>query len=205
MINKTLLKNKYGKEKVFIVPYHNTINIPDGFTNIKHDKNIWSKFDSVGKYVYRYDAEGDKTMQQIIPYIIILNKDKNKIFTTKRIGGESRLLNQISIACGGHINEEDGLKQPLFYAAVRELFEEVNINTNSPFEIFGYVRGLESSTNDHLGVAIYVHATGEVSVKEKDNLIGEWMDLDQLVYNYHKLENWSQYIVDFFVSKDKIY
>lgn len=201
MMNKKLLKEKYGNEKVYVISYEKAAYISDGFTTEKHDPDIWRAFDNIGEYIYRYEAEGNPIFQQIIPYILIYNKDKNKLFTTKRINGDSRLINKISIACGGHINVCDGATEILFKAAVRELFEEVNFQPFCAFEIIGYVRDMTSSTNDHIGVVITIKANEDIEVIEKDNLIGEWMSLVELINNYNNLEGWSKYIVDYFVSQ----
>lgn len=200
-MNKSVLKAKYGEEKVFAVPFNKLHFINDKFTRIKHDSRIWGMFDSIGEFVYRYDVEGEPSMQQIIPYILIINENGDKLYTTRRIAGDSRLTNKLSIACGGHIDSCDGSKEVLFKAAVRELFEEVNISTNSPFEIIGFVRDLNSSTSDHTGVVIIAKAIGEVTVKENDNLVGKWMTLKELINEYENLEGWSKYILDHFVTE----
>lgn len=201
-MNKLELKNKYKEEKVFVVPFESTKNVNDGFTSKKHTKEIWKAFDSIGKYIYRYDAESNPSFQQIIPYIIITNKDGNKIYTTNRIAGDSRLVNKMSIGIGGHINEEDGYIETIFKCAVRELFEEVDIETSSPFTFIGYVRDMISETNDHLGVVLVIKAESNVKVKETDKLEGDWKTIDELILNYNKLENWSKYIVDHFVKNN---
>lgn len=204
-MNKKQLKAKYGEEKIFVVPYSKIEFIPDKFTQLKHDTRIWGMFDSMGEFIYRYEAEGNPYIQQIIPYILILSDDGKKVFTTKRLAGDSRLVDKVSIACGGHIDKCDEGKEVLFKAAVRELFEEVNTDILKPLEIIGYVRDLTSSTNDHTGVVILAHSTGEVTVKENENLVGEWMDLDELIANYEKFEGWSKYVVDHFAKNKKIY
>lgn len=197
-MNKAQLKAKYGDEKVFAVPYNKLHFINDGFTPINHNPDIWSMFDQIGEFVYRYDAEGEPSMQQIIPYIVITNELGNKVFATRRVAGDTRLVNKLSIACGGHINPCDGVREVLFKAAVRELFEEVDTNINKPLEIIGYVRDLNSTTNDHIGVAIIARASGDVSVKENDTLVGQWMSLDELINEYERLEDWSKHLVDRF-------
>lgn len=199
-MNKQKLKERYGNEKILVVPFEEVTHIKDGFTSIEHDANIWSSFDSIGKFVYRYDAEGEPSMQQIIPYILIINKEQNKLFATKRINGDSRLIGKLSIACGGHIDSSDQGKEILFKAAVRELYEEVNAEYCSPLKIIGTVRDLNSNTNDHLGIVIMAFAGDEVEVKEKDTLEGSWLTLNDLIDNYENLEGWSKYIVDYFVS-----
>lgn len=202
-MNKQKLKEKYGNEKILVVPFEEVTHIKDGFTPTKHNPNKWSAFDSNGEFVYRYDAEGEPSMQQIIPYILIINKEQNKLFATRRINGDSRLIGKLSIACGGHIDSCDQGKEILFKAAVRELYEEVDAEYCLPLKIIGTVRELNSNTSDHLGVVIMAFADGEVEVKEKDTLEGSWMSLKDLIDNYENLEGWSKHIVDYFVSNNK--
>ena len=74
------------------------------------------------------DAENNKEVQQIIPYILIKNQF-GEFYVAKRLSNstEDRLHNQISLGFGGHINKEDGYKEPLFKCAFRELFEELKV------------------------------------------------------------------------------
>lgn len=202
-MDKQKLKEKYGNEKVLVVPFENVAHIKDGFTPKEHSSDLWSLYDSIGEFVYRYDAEGEPSIQQIIPYILIINEEHNKIFATKRISGDSRLIGKLSIACGGHIDSCDQGKEILFKAAVRELYEEVSGEYSSPLKIIGTVRDLKSNTNDHLGIVIIAFADGEIEVKEKDTLEGKWLSLNDLIDNYENLETWSKYIVDYFVDNKK--
>lgn len=195
--------NLYGSEEVFIVPFHNLQHIEDGFTKLKHDKNIWSKFDKIGKYVYRNDAEGINVLQQIIPYVIIKNTS-NQFLAYKRLTttNESRLHNTYSLGFGGHINREDGTRDVLFKATVRELMEELNIsNISSSLRFTGYVRDLGGTTADHLGcVFVFDCNDDEVSVKETNLLEGKWMTKDELINAYSKFESWSKFIIDYMVD-----
>lgn len=200
-MDKQTLKKKYGNEKILIVPFEEMAYVKDGFTPTKHNSSKWSSFDNIGEFVFRYDAEGEPSMQQIIPYILIINKEQNKLFVTKRIGGDPRLIGKLSIACGGHIDSCDKGKEILFKAAVRELYEEVDAEYSSPLQIIGTVRDLSSSTSDHLGIVIIAFAKDEVHVKEKETLEGAWLSLNELIDNYENLEGWSRYIVDYFVNK----
>lgn len=199
-MSKQQLKAKYGSEKIFAVPFSKIDFIEDRFTKVKHDSSIWRLFDTLGKFVYRYDVEGEPSMQQIVPYILILNEDEDKVFATKRIIGDARLQGKLSIAYNGHIDSSDGTREVLFKAAVRELFEAVQVDILKPFKIIGYVRDLTSLANDHTGVVIIATVTGGVTIRGDDTLIGEWMDLKGLINNYEKLESWSKYIVDYFTE-----
>ena len=197
------LKEKYKDEKVFIVPYDKVSAIEDKFNKCTHDNSIWSKYDQIGRYVYRYDAEENYAFVQLIPYIVIFNEHNDKVFVAKRIDGESRLINQISLGFGGHINEEDGFVEPLFKCAFRELFEEVTGSYTGKFTHIGTVRDAGSELRDHLGIVFTVNALEEsVSINEKDTLIGEWMTMDQLKENYGKFESWARHIIDYFYENN---
>lgn len=201
MIN-SILKEKYKDEKVYVVPYNEILYISDKFSPAKYDPTTFKIFDNIGTFMYRYEVEGNVEVQQLIPYVIVFNKDKSKIFITKRIGGDKRLINKLSIACGGHINIEDEGDNKIFKCANRELNEELNINIIEDYKFLGFVRDISSSTNDHTGIVLYVIAD-KVSVKEEDSLMGEWASIEDISNNYNKLENWSKYIIDYLL-KNKI-
>ena len=199
MINRHLLKEKYKDEKVFIVPIQAVQHIEDKFTYSKHDNSIWYKYDNVGRYVFRYEAEGEPSMQQIIPYFIIFNEDNSKLFVAKRIDGDHRLVDKLSLGFGGHIDECDGYNQCVLKALTREMWEELDIDPLTRATYMGTIRDITSSTNDHFGLIFHVKAReGHVSIKETDKLTGEWMTLKELFDNYNKFENWSKYLIDYF-------
>lgn len=197
-MNTKQLKEKYGQEKVFIVPIQSIQHIDDKFTFNKHDPKIWSKYDILGKYVYRYEAEGQPVFQQIIPYLIIFNEDQSKMYVSKRIDGDHRLNNMLSLGFGGHINEEDGYKDVVLRALTREMNEELDIDPISKAIYMGTIRDITSKTNDHLGLVFAIKAKeGEVFIKETDKLEGNWMEISKLFDDYHKFENWSKFLIDF--------
>lgn len=202
-LNKQELKNKYGNEKVFIIPAHKLDYIEDKFSAIQHDNKLWNKFDSMGEFLPRWDVEGEPLIQQLIPYIVILNEDQTKIFTTKRIKGDSRLKNMYSVACGGHINPCDGNNALLLNAAIREFEEELIATPICRLKIIGYIRDKQSTTCDHTGIVMTVIVNDNIEVKEKDTLVGEWKTLQQLIDSYALLEGWSRYLVDYFVKQNK--
>ena len=80
-----MLKNKYGNEQVFVIPYMLTTDIPDLFTagNISN-KNLRT-FEGKGHFVFRCDAEYNNSVQQIIPYIAVLSADSCKHYLCAKI------------------------------------------------------------------------------------------------------------------------
>lgn len=192
------LKDKYGDEKVFVVPMNIVENIPDKFTKQKHSNDIWSKYDNLGKFIMRYDAEYNPVFQQIIPYFLICNEDESKFFVAERLQGDNRLKGKLSLGFGGHINECDGPIEVVLHALVREMEEELNINPTSKAIYLGTMRDITSSTNDHLGLIFAVKAKeGQVFIRETDNLEGKWMTQEEMFNGYGRFEGWSKYIIDY--------
>jgi predicted NUDIX family phosphoesterase len=193
------LKKQYKDEQVYVVPYDAVTSIQDGFTPMKDNGSIWSKFDGMGRYIYRYDAEYDPSFQQIIPYVIVQHDKTDQYLVSERIGGEPRLQGQFSLGFGGHINPEDGTHQVLLKAMARELSEELHHEFSSKADFLGYIRDFKSKTSEHLGCIFRVTAN-KCKVREIENLKGVWMSIDTLEQNYFRFEGWSQFIINHLVQ-----
>lgn len=201
-VNRTELKEKYGDEQVFVLPYQLVENIPNKFTISDHDTNIWNKYDTKGIFIPRWEAEFNPTFQQLIPYFFIFNEEKTKVYVAERLKGDSRLSHMLSLGFGGHINKCDGPTEVVLKALSREMCEELNIDIITPFKYTGTIRDIDSKTNDHIGLIFYTMAKeDQVSIKETDTLKGKWMFIDELIVEYPKFENWSKYIIDSFYEK----
>jgi predicted NUDIX family phosphoesterase len=152
----------------------------------------------------RGDAEENPNYKQPIPYVAI--KRGNEIFTYRRLtgGGETRLHNQISLGVGGHLNNVEGLD---FYGVLadglqRELEEELFINKDKlTLTTVGLINDDENEVGKvHIGMLVIgeLSLDEEVSVQETDQLLGEWIKIEDLktpeVYN--SLETWSQFVAD---------
>jgi predicted NUDIX family phosphoesterase len=195
---KKQLEAKYGDEQVFVVPLAETLNISDKFTHTKVLLTDLRRWDAKGKYVLRSDAEYNPSLQQLIPYVVILDVTGTKFYVSRRIAGDDRLKGSFSLGFGGHINPIDGSNNVILAAFERELDEEVFIKRKkTPVKFIGHVRDLDSTTKDHLGFVFTVQAR-YVKIKEDTVLEGSWMSLQDLVDNYHKFESWARYIIDFF-------
>lgn len=173
--------------------------IPDKYSTINScpDYSLTS-WESNGKFIFRYDAEYDDSILQLIPYTVIFNKNADKVYVGKRIAGDTRLVHQYSIGFGGHINPVDAkssLGSIILDAAERELNEEVNLINRQKLEWQGYVRDITSNTSEHIGFVFTVKCS-RAKIKEKDSLEGEWMTIDDMVKKYSSFERWSQYIID---------
>lgn len=190
------LKRKYKDEQILVVPLLSASNVPDGFCH-KISQLTDKMFKDAHTFVYRYDAEYNYSLVQLIPYVVVINETEDKLFVTQRIAGEERLISEFSLGCGGHVNPQDLSRNTLLTAAHREMQEELDITLlkDTDLYIYGTVRDLNSPTREHLGL-VYIAVATKVKVKEKDTLRGQWMNMSDLVINYHKFESWARHIVD---------
>lgn len=197
--------SKYGNEEVYVIPYHNTLHIPDGFSKIEKEHNIWTKFDHIGRYIYRDEVEGKPELQQIIPYILIRSVEGKYLVAKKtNTNSKNKSNNSISIGFGGHLKPCDGIRQVLFQGAVRELLEEVYLSHYSPMKFLGYVRDMGSKINDHLGCVFLIDNVDskETGIRETDKLVGDWYTKEQLIEHYGKLETWAKHITNYLVENN---
>ena len=198
------LKQKYKGEQVLVVPTDSTTHIPDGFC-YSISKPAIRVFKTAHNFVYRYDAEYNYSLTQLIPYVIIVNEAQNQLFVTQRIAGEERLISEFSLGCGGHVNPCDFSNNTMLTAAKRELQEELDIKLleGTSLQIYGTVRDYNSTTKEHLGL-VYLVTASDVKIREKDTLRGQWMNMSDLVMNYYKFESWARHIIDhLFVNNKK--
>lgn len=163
------------------------------------------------EFLEKNKAEGNIMYVQLVAYVVVINPKTGKIFIARRISGDSRLVDKVSIGFGGHVNNEDfniinssDFNDPIDHCAHRELREELSIkNKNLDLKPIGFVRDLSSDTSEHLGVVYYL-LTGSASVKEKDNLDGKWVNYDKFKEDYYyELESWSKAIFDYLYEDRK--
>lgn len=151
----------------------------------------------------RGDAEENTAFKQPIPYCVI--RRGSEIFMYRRLsgGGEARLFDKLSIGAGGHMN--DNAELPTFQAVLqdnlsRELEEELEIKAATrTFTTVGFINDDENEVGKvHIGLLVIldIDAEGEVSVRETDQLEGQWVTVAQLREEpiYSKLESWSQIV-----------
>lgn len=198
---KEKLKKQYGSEQVFVVPW-SSISIPDRFTPIKKIPLL-----AHGTFIKRYDAEYSKVFLQPIPYVIIVSTDGNKYYTTKRLAGDSRFKNLLSLGCSGHISPEDNGIDIVINAALREMNEELCFPNGqqpdgSSLMVKGTLRDLSAETHEHFGI-VFVYYTDEVKVKETETLEGTWYSMYELANRYDQFESWGKIMIEWIINNPK--
>jgi len=171
---------------------------------------------SRGQFVDRWLAEEDKTIVQIIPYVVVLSPDL-KIFSYQRKGGgEGRLEGKHSIGIGGHINPIDKRKktvngqevlrqETIIEGACREVIEElvldykyvrkhirqIGVMYTPNCQDFDKSKPGPSVHEVHLAVIFGMQLQSyDVPVREEDHIIN-YKFVDKPT-NLEKYENWSQ-------------
>jgi predicted NUDIX family phosphoesterase len=151
-------------------------------------------------FIDRPTAEISPQYKQIIPYVVIRNRERYFLLQRTPKQTETRLHHKMSIGIGGHINPDtpgilDGLQ--------KELEEEVEIAGDYDLSFIGI---LNDDTTDvgrvHLG-AVYlleVH-TPDVRVRETEKMTGRWATADELQAVRASMESWSQIVFDASIRK----
>jgi predicted NUDIX family phosphoesterase len=164
---------------------------------VKRDdvSSILARATTAGRYVPRHLAETDRSLKQIIPYLVL--RDGARLFLMKRTraGGDVRLHDHYTLGVGGHLNPGDG---GIVGGLEREWSEELDADFVPDFEFLGL---LNDDTVDvgvhHLGVVYVADAAGRrVGVRETHKLSGSFEELDAVRAVYERMETWSQLALD---------
>ena len=158
----------------------------------------------VARFMLRSQAEADDTYKQIIPYVIITHQAKYLCYVRGKRAGETRLVGQMSIGIGGHINPADhnlpllGFREAYSQAVEREVEEEVSIKANHSDRIVALLNDDSNAVGRvHLGVVHYWELDS-FNVDKREQMITKmsFADTDELQTNREAMETWSQLCLD---------
>jgi predicted NUDIX family phosphoesterase len=144
-------------------------------------------------------AETDRSLKQIIPYLVLRDGDRVFLMKRTRAGGDARLHDLYTVGVGGHLNPGDG---GILGGLAREWSEELEADFVPDFEFVGL---LNDDTVDvglhHLGVVYVADAAGRpVRIRETQKLSGSFERLDFVLGVYDRMETWSQLALDAMVG-----
>lgn len=154
----------------------------------------------------RAQCEADNSLQQFLPYVTVIN-EKKQIFVYSRGkgGAEARLIGNLSIGLGGHVDEAvpEGLTlyQWLQMEGERELLEEACIGLyGQNLQFLGLIR---DTTNPvglvHMGLLAIHHIHSDTVVDLEAEIIenGQWLTLAEIFKPEvcGRMENWSKVVL----------
>lgn len=165
----------------------------------------------------RYILEDDPRFSQLIPYTVVKIGGKVLAYTRTHKGEESRLHALVSVGVGGHVEFADvicdagnddkvDLAQTLYYAAIRELDEELGAGASPrpwPLRLAGLLATRGTPVGDvHLGV---VHVCElEALPSDVEDTLGDVraLSIDELsnLNEQGRLEPWTAALLPFLAS-----
>uniref|UniRef100_A0A7V3VS68 DNA mismatch repair protein MutT n=1 Tax=Mesoaciditoga lauensis TaxID=1495039 RepID=A0A7V3VS68_9BACT len=172
----------------------------EGFVEIPIDE-IKKLVETKGFFVRREKAESDELERQIIPYVVMQNKD-GLYLTVRRLNAqtEKRLHGMYSIGMGGHVNDHDEGETPwmkFLSGMEREMNEEVLIQESFGWpKYLGVIKEKSTPVNKvHLGIVFEIKADIK-GIREIDKFTWEFMNLYDLLSRRDMMESWSKLILD---------
>lgn len=204
------LKKKYGEATVLGVDKSVIDAMPArGMVTRRIDPQITNLIDLIGRSLHpqmRCEAELNPGFKQIIPYVMLRNSRTGEIYTTTRLGGDSRLQGKLSFGLGGHMDEGETFIPCL----LRELREEVGLMDGDIDNImlYGYLYSDTTEVDSvHLGI-VYVVDTHRMDIRclEADKLCGAWFNLSQLMpfREAGLMESWSEMLFDALICEEQM-
>jgi predicted NUDIX family phosphoesterase len=156
---------------------------------------------TAGGYVPRPAAETDRSLKQIIPYLVLRDGDRIFLMKRTRAGGDARLHDHYTIGVGGHLNPGDG---GILGGLAREWREELEADFIPEFEFVGLLNDDSVDVGvHHLGIVYLADASGRrVGVRETHKLSGSFENLAAVRAAYDGMETWSQLTLDAIVGAD---
>ena len=149
-----------------------------------------------GRFEPRASMEADPSFKQIIPYVVLRDRERYFLMRRTRAGGDARLHDAWSIGVGGHVNPGDA---DLAGGLLREWTEELVADFVPEFRLVGL---LNDDTTDvgrvHLGAVYLAEADGRpVAIRETDKLSGAFALPAQVQEVADRLETWSRLAFEF--------
>ena len=152
------------------------------------------------QFVEREVAESSFEYKQVIPYVILLYKDKVFSYRRGKSGSESSLHELYSVGLGGHIEDNDTLlwsSDEVGYkeALLRELFEEVSIDSDYEESCTGLINDDSDNVGRlHFGL-VHIVKLANKKVKKRESVITDagFISIQNAIKNIVHYETWSQF------------
>ena len=184
------------EEQVLVLPRSSIMDDP-GWRGVRPADQ--AEFEALlaaeGRFESRSRAEHDRSLKQVIPYLVLRDGERFFLMRRTRAGGDARLHDRWSIGVGGHVDPgDDGLAGGLR----REWHEELVADFEPVFTPYALLNDDTTEVGAvHLGVVILAEAEGRaVSVRETEKLSGAFATPGEVAAGAEHLETWSRIVFD---------
>jgi len=149
-----------------------------------------------GEFRPRPAMEIDRSWKQVIPYLVLRDRERYFLMRRTRAGVDARLHDRYSIGVGGHLNPGDG---GVLGGLRREWREELVADFEPAFQLVGLLNDDTTEVGAvHLGAVYVAEAAGRpVTIRETDKLTGAFADPYEVAAVADKLETWSRLCFEF--------
>ena len=148
-----------------------------------------------GEFRPRPAMEIDRSWKQVIPYLVLRDRERYFLMRRTKAGGDARLHDRWSIGVGGHLNPGDG---DLAGGLRREWREEVVADFEPDFQLVGLLNDDSTDVGSvHVGAVYIADAGGRtVAIRETDKLTGEFADPAVVARVVPDMETWSALVFE---------
>ncbi len=148
-------------------------------------------------YRPRPEMELDPAFKQIIPYVVLRHAGRVFHYLRGQGAGEKRCCALRSIGLGGHINPGDSGEHPYRQGLVRELHEEVVLESTYQESCLGLLNDDSLAVGQvHLGIVhIFELDAPKVRRRERDVMEPGFASIDELLQRKDEFETWSQIVL----------
>jgi predicted NUDIX family phosphoesterase len=183
-------------EQVLVVP-REAIVPGEGWLGVRHGgvEEALAIVAREGRFVPRADAEGDPSVKQVIPYLILRDGERWFLMRRTKGGGDARLHDRWSIGVGGHLNPGDG---DVLGGLRREWVEELDAGFVPEFVPLGLLNDDTTPVGAvHVGFVYVADASGRsVAIRETEKLTGAFATTAETRAVRDDMETWSRLAFD---------
>lgn len=185
-----------SEEQVLVVPRASLMDDP-GWLGVQAEDT--STFEAIvardGFFHPRPAAEQDRSLKQVIPYLVLRDGDRYFLMRRTKAGGDARLHDRFSIGIGGHLNPGDG---DLAGGLRREWREEIEADFEPEFRLIGLLNDDSTEVGSvHVGAVYIAEAAGRpVAIRETDKLSGTFAGPAEVAEVVDRMETWSALVFE---------
>lgn len=165
---------------------------------------LYARIASNHAYEERLTLETNPGKKQIIPYVVLHDRNRVWVMARKKAQTEARLHGMWSIGVGGHIGEGDAGDgfDAIHGGMLRELHEELRIDCDVVPRFVGFINDETNAVGQvHLGAVYFAEVElDRVEVRETEKMEGFTVTTTELIEARARLESWSGYVLDAFLG-----